>query len=134
MELNTVLPFIQWSGEKIKLHCEAREVYFKERQIWWASFGQNVGHEMNGKNRFFERPVLIIRKFGPIFWAIPITTKIKHDGYHVLFTRDGSSYALSLSHIRLLSSRRLLRYVGTLDEATSARVKAQLKYLLDGTK
>lgn len=38
-----------------------RSLYFKERQIWWASIGQNIGVEANGKNKKYERPVIILK-------------------------------------------------------------------------
>jgi hypothetical protein len=30
--------------------------------IWWASIGENVGSEINGKSRLFSRPVIIFKK------------------------------------------------------------------------
>jgi hypothetical protein len=31
--------------------------YFREKEIWWACLGANIGFEQNGKNENFERPI-----------------------------------------------------------------------------
>jgi hypothetical protein len=70
--------FKGWAELKPKLHFSEREIYFKERQIWWASVGQNIGSEENGKHGNFERTVLIFKKFNKdTFLGMPISTKIK---------------------------------------------------------
>ncbi len=58
--------FISWTKIKIRLFLKPNkhEIYFNEREIWWAHLGVNVGYEQDGKNDNFERPVLIIKKFG----------------------------------------------------------------------
>jgi hypothetical protein len=51
--------------------------------IWWASVGQNVGSEINGKSRLFSRPVIIFKKLAHGFYfVIPTTTKPKGLQYY----------------------------------------------------
>jgi hypothetical protein len=39
---------------------------------------------MDSKNQFYNRPVLIMRKFNPhIFFGVPLTTKIKQNPYYL---------------------------------------------------
>jgi len=46
-------------------------------EIWWCSFGLNVGVEQNGDEVNFQRPVVIIKKFSnQIVLVAPITNKI----------------------------------------------------------
>jgi len=52
--------FFDWTELKIKIHSQERVFYFREREIWWTSLGLNIGFEQNGKNKRFERPVLIL--------------------------------------------------------------------------
>ena len=54
--------FANWTKLKIRIHASEsnRNVYFKEGQIWWASIGQNIGVEANGKNKNYERPVIMM--------------------------------------------------------------------------
>ena len=58
------LDIIEWSKKKIEINNSNKYPrFFKEREIWWASIGSNVGSEEDGKNNDFERPVLILKKF-----------------------------------------------------------------------
>lgn len=105
--------FNDWANLKIKLHFSERELYFKERQIWWASLGQNIGSEQNGKHGNFERTVLIFKKFNKqTFLGIPISTKIKTGAHRFVFSQDGKQFCLNMSQMRVMSSKRLLRLVG----------------------
>lgn len=96
---------------EIKKELEVRRAPdFRPGDIWWCSIGINVGHEEDGKNQDFERPILIIRKFNKeLFWAIPLTSKLKSGEYYHTVKLFGDSRTLILSQMRILSSRRLLR-------------------------
>src|SRR3977135_3027575 len=50
--------------QKEQRHAQHHTPTFQEREIWWRSVGVNVGHEMDGKNQFYNLPVLIVRKLG----------------------------------------------------------------------
>ena len=105
--------FADWANLKIQLHFSDRELYFKERQIWWASIGQNIGSEQNGKHGNFERTVLVFKKFNKqTFLGIPISTKIKVGNHRYVFSQNGKGFCLNLSQMRVMSSKRLLRLVG----------------------
>ena len=64
--------FVEWTKLKIRLHIESKKiVYFYEREIWWASLGENIGFEQNGKDENFSRPVLILKKFNNhLLWIL----------------------------------------------------------------
>lgn len=118
---------IEWT--KLKLRIELNEnidFYFKEREIWWVSIGSNIGYEQDGKNEKFERPILIIKKFGrDVFWGVPMSTKNKTgEFYHVIGYKD-KDYSILLTQLRLMSSKRLIRKLRTLskDEFREARLK-----------
>jgi hypothetical protein len=43
--------FLDWIGLKEKLHKSSfKPPLVKERDLWWASIGENVGSEINGKS------------------------------------------------------------------------------------
>lgn len=48
-----------WNGVKVLLHFVHSVPNFTEGEVWWCSCGENVGIEINGKNKEFTRPVLI---------------------------------------------------------------------------
>ena len=67
--------FDDWNHLKQQLDLRENEKHIREGDIWFCSIGENVGHEQNGKNKYFERPILIVRKFTQdYFWAIPLTS------------------------------------------------------------
>ena len=114
--------FNKWHKLKAELeeneHPNRDELFFHEREIWWASIGVNVGHEQDGKNINFERPILILKKFNrDICWIIPLTSKNKENQkyYYKIKdkfseTNDSDSVAI-LTQIKLISSKRLLRKI-----------------------
>ena len=71
--------FDGWNTRKKSINeRDTKDVYFYEREIWWCSLGANVGFEQDGTDEFFERPVVIIKKYNPqIFLAVPLSTTSK---------------------------------------------------------
>ncbi len=112
--------FDGWNVVKKQLHqAEGRNVYFKEREIWFCALGINIGFEQDGKNDSFERPVLILKKFNQyVFWGVPLSTKIKPDNTHYLMLEhDGLKFSAIVSQLRLYSSNRLVRKLYQLGRA-----------------
>ncbi len=126
--IQTIIQWFEtWTKLKIKLHFGPTAVYFREREIWWASLGANIGFEQAGKNQNYERPVLVVRKFNEhMFWGIPLTSKIKTGKYYFPLT-TGSAI---LSQLRVLSSKRLIRKVGVINSNTDYKLRQQLRNLI----
>lgn len=123
--------FLNWIKIKINTHFSAKNFNFSERQIWWASIGQNIGIEQNGKNQSFERPVFIIKKFNDDqFWSLPISTKIKTNKYNYIFNRGAEQFCLSLSQLRVMDKKRLLRYVGDLSQKDFKEIRTRIKEII----
>ncbi len=116
--------FLEWIGYKKKLDTSNhRPPYFKQREIWWASFGENIGTEMNGKHTYFRRPVLIIRKLDRYsFLAVPLTSKLKEGSWYVPITHSGKKSTVVISQLRHLDYRRLDKRMTTLDENDFTKV------------
>ncbi|MDE2037915.1 MAG: type II toxin-antitoxin system PemK/MazF family toxin [Patescibacteria group bacterium] len=109
-----------WNSVKKRLDDKVigRDFYFNEREIWWCSLGLNVGVESDGKSDTFERPVLIIKKFnGDMVWIVPLTGMPHDDRYHRKIAHGRNESWACLTQIRTISTKRLLRKVGTLEEA-----------------
>lgn len=114
--LDPIQKFITWTNRKITIHFENRpEFYVYEREVWWASLGENVGSETNGKNFHFERPVIIIKKFSKdMLFVIPTTTKTKiGTWYQPIEYGDVQTQAI-LAQARTISARRLIRKIGNI--------------------
>ena len=80
-------PFIKdfdsWNDYQKKLELRTSHLYdsntkkylFRQREIWYCSVGVNIGSEICGKNKDFERPVLILKKSGRHFVGLPLTSQ-----------------------------------------------------------
>ncbi len=105
--------FDSWNTEKKNLESIGHDTLsFHEREIWWCSIGYNLGHEQDGKNEFFERPVLVLKKFNnKVCWALPMTTKQKNGIYYHPLEHDGKVFSVILSQLRLVSVKRFRRCI-----------------------
>ena len=104
-----------WNEKKKEINELKVKKFFKSGEIWWCAMGKNIGSEENGKGETFARPVIIFREFGEdTLWAIPLTTKESSPDSRMAykFVCDGIVGTAKLAQIRLISSKRLLRYIG----------------------
>ena len=124
--------FDEWNSLKKKLSNGSFLKNFREGDIWFCSIGNNVGHEQNGKNIFFERPVLIVRKFTKnYFWAIPLTSVDRTGPYSLKFEFNGKERVGLLLHLRSYDGRRLQRKLGSVSENTLHKIKLMLGFLIN---
>ncbi|MFA6410847.1 MAG: type II toxin-antitoxin system PemK/MazF family toxin [Candidatus Buchananbacteria bacterium] len=122
--------FIEWTKIKIRLHLsQAKEkLYFKEREMWWASLGMNIGYETDGKNDKFERPILIIKVFNrDVMWMLPLTSKEKTGQFYHQFKFGDANSTVILSQLRLISKKRLLRKIGMMSEKDFIEIVNRIK-------
>lgn len=119
--------FDEWIRVKEKLHFKIHKPpLVSEGEIWWASLGENVGWEMNGKSKLFSRPVIIYKKLSRDFYlAIPITTKEKLGTWFTKFKQSGKSNFACLHQIRTIDFRRLFSKLGELDQNDFQRIKRE---------
>ncbi|MCC2630364.1 MAG: hypothetical protein K0S38_173 [Candidatus Paceibacter sp.] len=109
--------FDTWNQLKKQVHNKEELLYCHTREIWWCSLGVNIGSEEDGKNHLFERPVLIIKIFNKhMVRAIPLTSKRKDDNNHVSIYFLGDYRAVKLSQLKTISTKRLSRKLGMLDD------------------
>ncbi len=124
--------FAGWIKIKEKLHHSSHKPpYFKKREIWWCSIGENIGTEANGKNKFFRRPVVIVKKLDAYsFVGVPLTTKVKEGTWYVKITHGGSCSVALINQVRYFDYRRLDKKMATLDEADFSQILEALKSLM----
>jgi mRNA interferase MazF len=127
--------FVEWLGLKGQLHERKHAPpHVSERDIWWASVGENVGSEINGKSGLFSRPVIILKKLSHGFYfVVPTTTQSRQGSWYVPFEQHGKRMYACLHQARALDYRRLSSRLGTIDGNDFARVKTgfQTLYKLD---
>lgn len=127
--------FNQWSKLKIYIHLnkDSQALYFKEKQVWWASIGQNIGVESNGKNQNFERPVIILKKFSAeSFLAVMLSTKHKtgHYYYQLMQNTTHQTSFVNLTQIKLMSSKRLIRKMTDVKDIDFVTIRSRIKRYL----
>jgi mRNA-degrading endonuclease toxin of MazEF toxin-antitoxin module len=114
----------QWNKAKKEIDKKviSRDFFFHEREVWWGSLGLNIGVESNGKGHFFERPILIIKVFNTdMVWCLPMTSTLRNNSQFYYKVKVGEDFRSVLTtQIRTISSKRLLRKVGTVDETDFA--------------
>ncbi len=117
--------FLEWMGLKEKLHNSLEETpLVSEGQIWWASLGENVGFEINGKSKLFTRPVLIFKKLSSQFYlVVPLTSQKKVGSWYVNYKQRGLDFSACIHQVRTIDYRRLSTKMGWFDEADFQRIK-----------
>ncbi|WFU32429.1 type II toxin-antitoxin system PemK/MazF family toxin [Bradyrhizobium brasilense] len=117
--------FFEWLGLKERLHkAKHAPPLVSERDIWWASMGENVGSEINGKSDLFSRPVIVLKKLAHGFYfVIPTTTQLREGTWYVAFQQHGKDVAACLHQARAIDFRRLSSRLGRVDSDDFERVK-----------
>ncbi|NCS98933.1 type II toxin-antitoxin system PemK/MazF family toxin [Candidatus Parcubacteria bacterium] len=107
--------FDEWNKMKKKIDNKINFLEIKERQVWWASVGLNIGDEENGKKNRYERPVLILKNFNNrICLTLPISSKSGDEKFYHKIKINGLENFVILSQIKLMSVKRLRRFISKL--------------------
>ena len=124
--------FDEWNNQKKNIDFKTENILPKKKEIWWLSVGLNVGVEEDGKNKDFERPVLVIKAFNrQCFLGIPITSSDKKNKkYYFPIKYKQENYYLILSQIRLFSTKRLSRKIYDIKTEEFMKVKEDLKKVI----
>lgn len=123
--------FDAWNEVK-KVNNEKKRLFFKERDVWWMSFGLNIGDEEDGKGYGYVRPVLILKKFNTnLFWGCAVSSKLKEGNkYYVQIDIRGESKSVIISQFRLYDSKRLDNKIGVCSVEDSDKIKKTIKDIL----
>ena len=114
----------KWNTLKGDLHILGRRPKFATGEIWWASFGDNMGVEINGKHEFYSRPVYIFKKLSSLgFLGVPLTSQNKTGSWYVPFYFNGRFENAILAQIKVMSVYRLYDRIGELDDKNIVRIK-----------
>ena len=115
--------------EKLDTHLSEPPLV-KERDLWWISFGENIGSEINGKSKLFSRPGLILKKLSRgFFLVVPTTSQKKEGSWYVEIRQEGKLMCICLHQIRVVDYRRLSTRLGIVDEEDFKRVKQAFRKL-----
>lgn len=102
--------FEGWHAREYMIDSRKKVPICKTGQVWWCSLGVNIGSEEDGKNKLFERPVIILHKVNrKIVWIVPLSSSIHNNKYRVNLKTLKSQ--VIISQIRAISTKRLLRRI-----------------------
>jgi mRNA-degrading endonuclease toxin of MazEF toxin-antitoxin module len=107
-------------SRKQELETRASRPFYHAREIWWSAVGTNVGNEIDGTGREYDRPLIILRAFNAeTFLGVALTGHHRSGRYYFPLGRIGDRDAsANLSQVRLYDTKRLIRKIGTLEERT----------------
>jgi mRNA interferase MazF len=121
-----------WIPQKVTIHNEKIRPRFHEREIWFATLGENIGFEQDGRGASYLRPVVIVRKFNNEVCLVVSLTKNKKTGIHY-FSFEYETNIIStaiLSQIRLIDAKRLNYHSGYMRKEEFSTLKQKLRQLL----
>lgn len=122
----------KWTPVKIKINNKGSfPKGYKEREVWYASIGENIGFEEEGKGKKFDRPVLILRAFSRNLCGIlPLSTTSKRGKFYSAFdSQTGKISVALLSQIRVIDTMRLRHKIGIANKKDFSDIKRKLKEL-----
>jgi len=129
MQNKYIKNFDEWNVKKKEIDSHKNSPFFSERDIWWCYVGINIDNEMDGKNKDFERPVLILKKINNTSaWILPITSNLKNNSY--IYPLESRASYVSISQWKNISSKRLLRKEARISEKEFAQIIIRIKFLL----
>ena len=126
--------FNEWNEVKKRTDNKIIIPKIRQREIYWANIGENIGFEQNGKGDDFMRPLLIFKKFSNnIFFGIPLSSQSKKVGsffFEFSFQNDETSTALIVQG-KLFDAKRLDRKIGKISIDDFEKLKIKFKELFD---
>ena len=124
--------FDKWNEIKKALSKVSTIRGFKEREIFYAMIGQNVGFEQNGTGNKFIRPVVILKKLNRYsFYAVPLSSTQKRNRFYFAFTfKDDVESVAILSQVRFMDAKRLLNKIGMISKDDFEQLKEEIKKVM----
>ncbi|MFA6463653.1 MAG: type II toxin-antitoxin system PemK/MazF family toxin [Candidatus Paceibacterota bacterium] len=124
--------FENWNIEKKNIHAVSMNKYYHPRDIWWCALGVNIGFEQDGKDKDFQRPVLIVKGLSrETCLIVPLTTSPqKHKYRKTIGSVTGKTSSAVLSQIKVIDTKRLINKIAVLDQQSFETIRKSIKNLL----
>lgn len=123
--------FNEWNEVKKQINNSQNPPEPREGEVWFCSLGVNIGREQDGKHKYFERPILVVRRWmKDCFLGVPLSTKIKHGNYYTHIHVQDYLRTVLLIQMKLIDSHRLIRYLTTVSEIDLQKIRMLLADLI----
>ncbi len=120
--------FDKWNNQKKLIDEIGENKFYHPREIWWCRMGLNVGHEQDGKDIDFERPVLILKAFGNICLIVPLTTSLQEHEYRIpIGLIEDKQATVILSQIRVVDTKRFSEKIGVLNNEMFSNIQKHIR-------
>ncbi|MEK7184986.1 MAG: type II toxin-antitoxin system PemK/MazF family toxin [Patescibacteria group bacterium] len=123
----------KWIGLKSKINNTnlPRTFHVNVGEIWWCSFGENIGIEIDGKGDEYIRPALVIKFFNKNhIWVLPLTTSNTKGRFHVQIISFSELSAVITSQLRTVSTNRLSRFISKINKDDLLTINHELINIL----
>ncbi len=126
--------FDNWNSQKKTIHNQGENKFYHPRDIWWCHLGLNVGFEQDGKDKDFERPVLVLKSFGKnICLIVPLTTSPAKHKYRVqIGLIEEKQATVILSQIKIIDTKRFVEKIGVLEKHLFEEIQKPSRIYFDG--
>ena len=134
----SISEYNNWNREKQNINfADRKNIFIKEKDIWFVKMGKNIGSEEDGKEKFL-RPVIVIKKVGNLFFTAAMTSKGKEDSiyYHrvidinLKYQKHTNSSFIILSQVKVMDKKRFSQKIGRVSSTQLEIINKKLKRLL----
>lgn len=124
--------FNTWNEYKKEIHNSGSSKLYHMREIWWCSFGVNVGFEQDGGGKESQRPVLILKGLSRDTCLVaPLTRSTHVHKYRIpVGIVDGENASVIVSQIRVVDTKRLVEKIIFLDTDTFEIIRKAARDML----
>lgn len=121
--------FDNWNNQKKKIDEIKENKYYHPRDIWWCRLGLNVGFEQDGKDKEYERPVVVLNSFGPnICLVVPLTTSSHLHKYRIpIGVVDNQNATAILSQIKVIDTKRFVEKIGVINKDMFVKIQKRIR-------
>lgn len=127
-----------WMIVKKKIHSKTlsskkHHTRVRRGEVYWASIGENIGHEQDGKGNAYSRPVLVYQVFSyNTVLIIPLTRNGKKDKFHCQLELNNAPSFASHSQVKSCDTIRLgTNKIGRLSKLDFYRLSLRFRALID---
>ena len=115
-----------WNVVKEDFHFvpEKKFQLVRNGEVWWVGVGENVGVEINGKSKYFSRPVLVLKKLSHFgFMGVPLTSQPHKGSWYMSFEFQDCIETAVLAQAKVFSVARLYKRIGQVPDTDLEKVR-----------
>lgn len=120
--------FDSWNSLKKKIDTTEETRFYHPRDVWWCSIGIKIGYEQDGKDIKYQRPILVLKKFGNIALIVPLTSSPRKHKYRIdIGVIDGKPAKAIISQIKVVDTKRFTEKISVLGKEAFAQVTKNIR-------